>query len=93
MVCFKWIAIPFGAPPTNSAYTRGVRLLSLDSCKPRTMEANCKLVPVYIVEDHDDALPVIYKAIGSKKLPLVGTVLIHFDAHPDLLSPDIPVSM
>ena len=61
--------------------------------KLRTMEANRTLVPVYIVEDHDDALPIIYKAIGSKKLPLVGTILVHFDAHPDLLSPDIPVSL
>jgi len=45
----------------------------------------------YVVEDHDEALPLIYRAIGSKKLPLRGIGLIHFDAHPDLLSPNIKV--
>lgn len=50
------------------------------------------VVPVAVVEDHDEALVCIYRAIGSKRLPLNGTTLIHFDAHPDLLSPDLPVS-
>lgn len=50
-------------------------------------------VPVYVVEDHDEALVVIYRAMGGKKLPLSGVTLIHFDAHPDLLSPDLPVSV
>ena len=48
-------------------------------------------LPVYIVEDHDEALPLIYRAIGSKKLPFEGIAFIHFDAHPDLLCPDIMV--
>lgn len=48
-------------------------------------------IPTYVVEDHDEALPLIYRAIGSKKLPLRGIGLIHFDAHPDLLSPNIKV--
>lgn len=42
-------------------------------------------VPVYVVEEHNDALQFIYSAIGGKKLPLEGTTLLHFDAHPDLL--------
>ena len=49
-------------------------------------------VPLSVVEDHDEALVVIYRAIGSKKLPLSGICLVHFDAHPDLLSPNLPVS-
>lgn len=49
-------------------------------------------LPVYIVEDHDEALPLIYRAIGSKQLPFEGIAFIHFDAHPDLLCPDIMVS-
>jgi hypothetical protein len=49
-------------------------------------------VPVSVVEEHDEALVCIYRAIGSKRLPLSGTALIHFDAHPDLLSPNLPVS-
>ena len=47
---------------------------------------------VHIVEDHDAALPLIYRAIGSKKLSFSNLGLVHFDSHPDLLSPDIPVS-
>ena len=48
-------------------------------------------VPVHVVEDHDEALPLIYRGIGSKKLPFTGICLVHFDAHPDLLSPNIQV--
>ena len=48
-------------------------------------------LPVYIVEDHDEALPLIYRAIGSKQLPFEGIAFVHFDAHPDLLCPDIMV--
>ena len=33
------------------------------------------------------ALPVLYRAIGSKLLPMDGSVLVHFDSHPDLLIP------
>ena len=47
------------------------------------------LLPVSIVDDHNDALPVIYRGIGSKLLPFHSIALVHFDAHPDLLSPDI----
>ena len=50
-----------------------------------------KELPVHIVEDHDGALPLIYRAIGAKKLPFSGVALVHFDAHPDLLSPNIRV--
>lgn len=45
---------------------------------------------VSVVEDHDEALVVIYRAIGSKKIPLNGSIFVHFDAHPDLLSPNLP---
>ena len=50
-----------------------------------------KELPVHIVEDHDGALPLIYRAVGAKKLPFSGVALIHFDAHPDLLSPNVQV--
>ena len=50
-------------------------------------------LPVYIVEDHDEALPLIYRAIGSKQLPFEGIAFVHFDAHPDLLCPDIMVGI
>ncbi|KAG6450514.1 UPF0489 protein C5orf22 homolog [Manduca sexta] len=44
-----------------------------------------KKIPIYVVEEHNDALQFIYSAIGGKKLPVEGTVLLHLDAHPDML--------
>ncbi|KAJ2948130.1 hypothetical protein O0L34_g9929 [Tuta absoluta] len=44
-----------------------------------------KKIPIYVVEEHNDALQFIYSAIGGKKLPLEGTTLVHLDAHPDML--------
>lgn len=44
-----------------------------------------KKIPVFIVEDHNDVLPFIYRSIGSKHLPVYGNAIIHFDSHPDML--------
>lgn len=44
-----------------------------------------KKVPIYVVEEHNEALQFIYNAIGAKKLPLEGTTLVHLDSHPDML--------
>ncbi len=43
--------------------------------------------PVYVVEDHNEVVPFIYRCIGSKHVPLYGNVLVHFDSHPDMLLP------
>ena len=58
------------------------------------MAANMKLKswlkrPVYVCEDHHEVLPHIYRAIGSHHLPFSGNIFVHFDAHPDLLLPDM----
>ncbi|XP_076044171.1 misexpression suppressor of ras 6 isoform X2 [Oratosquilla oratoria] len=45
-------------------------------------------LPVHIVEDHNNALYHMLRAIGSKHLPFDGNLLVHFDSHPDLLIPD-----
>lgn len=44
-----------------------------------------KKIPVFVVEDHNDVLPFIYRCIGSKHLPVYNNTIIHFDSHPDLL--------
>lgn len=44
-----------------------------------------KKIPIYVVEEHNDALKFIYSAIGGKKLPVSGVTLLHLDSHPDLL--------
>lgn len=44
-------------------------------------------LPVHVVEEHNDALHHILRAVGSKHLPFTHNLLIHFDSHPDLLIP------
>lgn len=57
-----------------------------ETCERPTVPAKrFKKIPVYVVEEHNDALQFIYSAIGGKKLPLEGTTLLHLDAHPDML--------
>nr|XP_021192479.2 UPF0489 protein C5orf22 [Helicoverpa armigera] len=54
-------------------------------CDQITHLKRFKKIPIYVVEEHNDALQFIYSAIGGKKLPLEGTTLLHLDAHPDML--------
>ncbi|XP_018049868.1 PREDICTED: UPF0489 protein C5orf22 homolog [Atta colombica] len=46
-----------------------------------------KKTPVYVVEDHDEVLPFIYRCMGSKHLPFEGNTFVHLDSHPDMLIP------
>ncbi|KAG0426659.1 hypothetical protein HPB47_026254 [Ixodes persulcatus] len=44
-------------------------------------------VLVYVVEPHHHALHHFYRTIGRKKLPFSKVLMVHFDAHPDLVLP------
>ncbi|XP_059170362.1 UPF0489 protein C5orf22 homolog [Physella acuta] len=49
-----------------------------------------KTLPVHIVEQHNDVVPFIHRAIASKLLQFTEIPIIHLDSHPDLL---IPINM
>lgn len=61
-----------------------------DSAGERARLRRYPELPVWVVEDHQEVLPFIYRAIGSKHLPDSNVRFMHFDSHPDLL---IPVNM
>uniref|UniRef100_A0A8C8ZDE8 Chromosome 5 open reading frame 22 n=1 Tax=Prolemur simus TaxID=1328070 RepID=A0A8C8ZDE8_PROSS len=61
-----------------------------DSAGQRACLRRYPELPVWVVEDHQEVLPFIYRAIGSKHLPASDIRFLHFDSHPDLL---IPVNM
>ncbi|XP_014661957.1 PREDICTED: UPF0489 protein C5orf22 homolog isoform X2 [Priapulus caudatus] len=45
----------------------------------------------FVVENHNEALYHIYRAIGKRLLPMKGNTIIHLDSHPDLMIPnDLP---
>ncbi|XP_008589110.1 PREDICTED: UPF0489 protein C5orf22 homolog [Galeopterus variegatus] len=61
-----------------------------DSTGQRARLRRYPALPVWVVEDHQEVLPFIYRAIGAKHLPASNISFLHFDSHPDLL---IPVNM
>jgi len=45
-------------------------------------------LPVHIVEDHNDAIVPLLRAVATRHIPFAGNLLLHWDSHPDLLLPD-----
>lgn len=41
-------------------------------------------MPVFVVDEHNDAMLPFLDAIKSKKLPTGGVKMLHYDSHPDL---------
>jgi hypothetical protein len=48
------------------------------------MKSNNNKFDIFIVEDHNDVVEPIHRAIGSKRLNFSNLILVHFDSHPDL---------
>jgi arginase family enzyme len=41
-------------------------------------------MPIFVVDEHNDAMLPFLDAIKTKKLPKSGVKLLHYDSHPDL---------
>lgn len=47
-------------------------------------------VPIVVVENHNEVIPHLYRAMGSRHLPIEGNTIVHLDSHPDLgVPPDM----
>ena len=46
-----------------------------------------KKLPVFVVEDHNEALSAIYRGLRTGLLSFTGIGILHFDSHPDLAVP------
>jgi len=68
----------------NSTRKQRQTTASSSSSSSASSASPTRVLPVHVVEDHNDALPWIYRAIGSKRIPFCDNKMIHFDSHPDL---------
>ncbi|XP_059477954.1 UPF0489 protein C5orf22 homolog isoform X3 [Neocloeon triangulifer] len=71
-------------PSENSPATAATHALDP---KPRRRYGQ---LPVLVVENHNEVVPHLYRAMGSRHLPLEGNTIVHLDSHPDL---GVPPSM
>lgn len=75
---------------SNMAAVRGAGTVERNEMSPKKQRKELrsyKNIPLWLCEYHQEVLPYIYRAIGSKFLPFSGITLLHFDSHPDLMAP------
>lgn len=58
------------------------------SCKfNKAKDRKFTKIPVFVVENHNDALELILPALANRYLPFQDNLMIHFDSHPDCCVP------
>ena len=51
--------------------------------QPRCLES----IPVFVVEDHHEVVPLFFSLVRSKRIALGTATMLHLDSHPDLSVP------
>ncbi|KAF4524575.1 hypothetical protein B566_EDAN011490 [Ephemera danica] len=76
---------------------RLLAVLNMDQTNPillSSIRRKYPRIPIYIVENHNEVIPYLYRCMGSKHLPIEGNTIIHLDSHPDMgLPPSMDADM
>ena len=75
---FEQLAVMSGGNITNEA--RELEFL-------RFLSSTNERLPVFVVEDHNEALSAIYRGLRTRRLSFTDIGILHFDSHPDLSVP------
>jgi hypothetical protein len=81
----RWFHPQYMSEMSDHAPLRGRQR---ETQKNREKKKKRRAIPVQIVDAHGHVLYAVQRSIGSGRLPLHNTLLLHVDAHPDLLLPE-----